>query len=341
MTQDNFITRLITFLLLGALVLVALFILKPIFVSIIAGLLLAYIFYPVYKKIYARIKRENIATSLLIAGIILVIAVPLYFIVPALIKQTFEIYISLQKVNFVQILEKFLPSLSAEVIRTFAVNLNNFIAQLFSSLLNQFTKIIVDFPNLMLQSVVVLFTFYFAVRDADKLKEYCLKLSPFSHATAEKFLEKFRKITDTIIYGQFFIAVIQGIALGVGLLILGVPKILLLTVLTIFASMIPVLGSWLVWLPLGIMLIATGLVFKGVILLLYGAFFVSIIDNVIRPYLLAKKTDLPVVVALLGIIGGLYAFGIIGLVLGPLIFAYILIIFEFYRQGKLNELFKK
>jgi predicted PurR-regulated permease PerM len=70
-------------------------------------------------------------------------------------------------------------------------------------------------------------------------------------------------------------------------------------------------------------------------------FFISLIDNVLRPYILSKRSSLPIVLSVIGTIGGLYFFGIVGLVLGPLILAYVLIIIEFYQQGKLNELFNR
>ena len=157
----------------------------------------------------------------------------------------------------------------------------------------------------------------------------------------KKFMEEFREITNTIVYGQFLIGVIQGLALGIGLFILQVPKSLILTFVAIVVSIIPILGSWLVWLPAGIFLITTGSVFKGIVLLIYGGLFVSSIDNILRPYFISKKSHMSIVIALIGVIGGLYAFGIVGLVIGPLILSYVMIIIDFYRQGKLNELFRE
>ena len=76
-------------------------------------------------------------------------------------------------------------------------------------------------------------------------------------------------------------------------------------------------------------------------MLLYGGLFVSTIDNLVRPYLLSKRSNLPIALSIIGTIGGFYSFGIAGLILGPLILAYCLIILEFYREGRLDELFKK
>ena len=76
-------------------------------------------------------------------------------------------------------------------------------------------------------------------------------------------------------------------------------------------------------------------------MIIYGALFVSTVDNILRPYILSKKSTLPIALSVIGTIGGLYFFGLSGLVLGPLVLAYTIIIIEFYRQGKLDELFKK
>jgi predicted PurR-regulated permease PerM len=171
------------------------------------------------------------------------------------------------------------------------------------------------------------------------LKEYVAKLSPFSNSTEKKFLKEFRGITDAIIFGQVFIGILQGLLLGAGLYLLGVPNALTLTFVAAILSVIPILGAWLVWFPVGIILLMTGKTFSGIFILLYGAFFVSLIDNFLRPYILSKRSNLHIVLSVIGTIGGLYLFGIVGLILGPLILAYVIIIIEFYQQGKLNELF--
>lgn len=343
MVEDTFVTKSITLISIAIIFLITIYVLKPIIFAIIIGLLLAYIFQPVYKKIKKKIKGRNLSTILLISLIFFVIAIPTWFLLPALISQTFDTYQYFQTINMGDLVRGLLPNLVSERVATiWVVHFNNLVSKFFSSLLNQFTSILVNIPNLLLQFAVVLFTFYFTTRDADKLKDYASKLSPFSKSTELKFLKEFRNITNAIIFGQVLIGIAQGLALGIGLFILGVPRALILTVVAIFASIIPVLGSWLVWLPTSIFLLATGSIFKGVLLLVYGALFVSTIDNILRPYFLSRKSNnLPVAIALIGIIGGLYAFGLIGIILGPLILAYAIIILEFYRQGKLNELFRK
>jgi predicted PurR-regulated permease PerM len=340
MIKDKSVQQWFLIAIIVALLVLAFLIIRPIAISIIFGLLFAYIFLPVYRRINRRLKRPNLSAFIMIILIGFAIAVPIVLFTPAVVQQTFETYTMLQQINFGEHLQKAFPSFfNDEIARSFSVNLNNLIGKTFTSFLNQFTTIIVNIPNLILQFAVFLFTFFFSVRDSKKLKNYISELSPFTKTTEAKFSQEFRGITNAIIFGQVLIGVIQGLVLGIALFALGVPNALTLTLLASAVSIIPVLGSWLVWLPVGILSLILGNTFTGIFILLYGAFFVSVIDNILRPYFLSKRSNLPIALSIIGIIGGLYLFGIAGLVLGPLILAYVLIIIEFYKQGKLDELF--
>lgn len=316
----------------------AFLILKPIIIPIIFGLLFAYIFGPIYKKIKTKIKNANLSAFLLVLGLIIIITVPIIYFVPVLVKQTFAIYVLLQNFNLTEFINGFIQS---EFSSAIAINLDNIIGKIFSTFLSQFTNMLVNLPSVLLQFAVFFFTFYFAIRDSDKLREYVSTLSPFSEAMEEKILKEFRGITNAIVFGQVFTGIVQGLAVGVCLFFLGVPNTLTLTFIAAIVSIIPVIGSWIVWLPVGIFLLIDGQTFSAIFLLLYGAIFVSTIDNLIRPYILSRRSNLPIVLSVIGTIGGLYFFGITGILLGPLILAYVLIIIEFYQKGKLKDLFNE
>jgi predicted PurR-regulated permease PerM len=327
----------VAIIIIGIFVL-AFFILKPIIISIIFGLLFAYIFNPVYKAIKSKVKNKSISALILIFGLMVIIIIPIIYFVPTIVGQAFNTYVQLQNFNFAEYFGKFFQGdFSAKL----ATSVDNIIGQIFSTFLNQFKNLLINFPSFLLQFAVFLFTFYFAIRDSNELKLYLSSLSPFSKETEEKFLKEFRSITNAIIFGQVLIGIIQGLALGLGLLILGIPNVIILTFVTCIVSIIPVLGSWLVWLPVSIFLLLSGQTFAGIFLLLYGALFVGTIDNILRPYILSKQSNLPIILSVIGTIGGLYFFGITGLILGPLVLAYVLIIIEFYQKGKLKDLFSK
>ena len=328
--------------LVGAIILgifvLTFFILRPIIIPIIFGLLFAYIFSPVYKRIRIIVKRKNAAALLLMIGILIIVAIPIIYFIPVLIRESSEAYILLRNFNSGEFLNNlFQGSLPSGL----TVDFNSIIYKISSGFQAQFTNMLSNLPSLLLQFAVFLFTFYFAIRDEDELKQYISTLSPFSEATEKKFLKEFRGITNAIVFGQVFIGIVQGLAVGAGLFFLGVPNALILTFIACIVSIIPVLGSWLVWFPVSLILLIAGQTFAGIFLFLYGALFVSTIDNLFRPWILSKQSNLPIALSVIGTIGGLYFFGIAGLVLGPLVLAYVIIIIEFYREGKLKELFNK
>ncbi len=329
------------FTLIGALLFATVILIRPVIIPIILGLVFAYVFRPVFFKINQRFSNKNFSATLTILLFLLIIAIPAFFLLPKLIKQTFESFLFIQGLNFTKIIQTTLPQIfSEDFARAISVNLDSLLSKLLSSFMDQLTRFIVNIPNLILKTFVAFFTFFFVVRDSDKLKKYLGELSPLSGPTEKKLIKEFRSITDAIIYGQVIIALLQGIAIGVGLYLLKGPSPLLLGTAAFFVSIIPILGAWLVWVPSAAYMIFSGNIFLGIIFAIYGFLGVSLIDNFLRPYFLAKKSDLPLAIALIGTIGGIYAFGLIGLVLGPLILAYLMILLDFYKKGKLGELFR-
>ena len=342
MVDKQIVNKAIVVLLIIAVFVAAIFVLKPLMLAIFLGVFIAYIAHPLYYPIKRIIKGEHLSTLVFCFLLIVIIAVPLIWFLPTLAKEIFNTYMIIQKIDIStalgQLLGKFF---SAEVATAVAVQANLIIASFFKFATSSFGSIFSDLPNLLLQFAIFIFTFYFTTKDAEKIKKYVAELSPLSKSTEQKFAQEFRNITNAVMLGQVLVGIIQGLTLGIGLWILGVPKVLFLTIITMIASIIPILGSWLVWLPVSLYLIITGHLVNGTILFFYGLLFVGTIDNILRSYFVSKHSSLNIFIAIIGVIGGLYTFGIIGLVLGPLILAYVLIIVEFYREGKLNELFKE
>lgn len=339
--ENHSFTKILTVILISLVFLLCFIMLKPIIIAMIFALLTAYVLYPLFLRIQNLVKEKNLATFILIVAITAVIFVPIWFLVPVMLQQGFESFASLQKIDVGAQVTSFLSFIpSKHVLVSISSGVNNLISKTFSSLLTELTDLIVGLPNLLLQFTVFIFIFYFATRDYEKLCKYVADLSPFSISTEKELVKEFRQITNVIIYGQILIGVIQGLFLGLGLFVLGVENSLVLTLIAIILSMIPVLGAWLVWLPVSIVLLVSGKVWSGVILILYGSLFVSIIDNILRFFMLSKGSRLNIPLSVIGLISGLYTFGVAGLVLGPLILSYVLVFINFYKEGKLQELFK-
>ena len=140
-----------------------------------------------------------------------------------------------------------------------------------------------------------------------------------------------------MIVGQIVVGILQGIISGIGYFVFGVPNALLLTVITTLVGVIPVIGPWLVWIPVDIYLFASGQSGAGLGLLIYGSILINWIDTLIRPLIVSKKTKINPGVIITGMIGGLLVFGVLGLIIGPLVLSYVLLLMELYRKKSLGS----
>lgn len=149
----------------------------------------------------------------------------------------------------------------------------------------------------------------------------------------------YKNISDTIIanvYGILSVGLAQGLLTGIAMHIVGLQSSLLLGLAAGFASIIPVVGSALIWAPVGIYLLVAVSVWKGLFLLLWGTVVISSIDNVIRPWVVGGRIELHPLVLLFFIFGGVEAFGFLGLFLGPVVASVLAALFDILRE-ELNE----
>jgi predicted PurR-regulated permease PerM len=182
--------------------------------------------------------------------------------------------------------------------------------------------------------IIFLFTFYFSLKEGHKVKDYFTTFFPFPKEFQEKFYDRFGQVTNSVVYGQIIVGLAQGIISGIGYYMFGVPNALILTVITTIVGVIPVIGPWLVWIPLDVFLFLNGDITRGTQLLIYGLFVINWIDTILSPQIVARTAKMNPAIALIGAIGGTYVFGIIGFFIGPLLLAYLILLVELYRNKK-------
>lgn len=336
---DNiYFSKIVTATIVVGLLILSFFILKPILLDIIFGFILAFVFFPIYNLIYKITKSPNFSASLICIFLIVLLLLPLWFFTPIVIKQGFKIYLSVQQIDFVSVLTGIFPSLFASEQFSAEIGsiLYSFTTRLVNSLLNELSQFILNFPVILLHSMVVLFTFFFALRDRKNLAEYIKGLSPFSKDVEKRLFQSSKDITASVLYGQVVVGIIQGLIMAIGFFLFGIPNALLLSVLAVVAGIIPIIGPMLIWVPVFIYLLIQGNTFAAIGILIIGL-LASNIDSVLRSIFISKRTKLHSAIILIGMIGGLFLFGILGLILGPLILAYLLIILEVYRNRYSKE----
>lgn len=183
-----------------------------------------------------------------------------------------------------------------------------------------------------IDSLITFVILFFLFREGKDWAYRAGRLMPLSPVQVSRL---YQNISDTIIanvYGILSVGAAQGILTGIGMRIVGIPSSILLGLAAGFASIIPVVGSSIVWVPAAIYLLVEGAIWKGVFLLIWGTVVVSAIDNIIRPWVVAGRVELHPMVLLFFILGGVEAFGFIGLFLGPVVASVLAGLFTILRE---------
>jgi predicted PurR-regulated permease PerM len=336
--NDEYFKKAVTTGIVIVLIALTFLVLKPILLSIIMGIILAVVFAPIYEYTLKYVKKPNLNSAIICIALILIILIPLIFLTPIIIEQSFGIYVASQQISFEGVISNLLPSLSDDFSAELGGVLNKFITNSANSFVNSFSSLIFNLPNFLLQLIIVFSTFFFVLRDMAGFEKYVRSLLPFSKSIEDRLFKSSKDITFSVIYGQIIVGAIQGIIVGVGFFIFGVPNFLFLTILAILAGIFPIVGTTLIWLPVMIFLFIAGNDFQAVGVAAFGI-VAAFIDNIVRPILVSKRARMHPLLILVGMIGGLFFFGILGFILGPLIIAYALIILEIYRGKELKGIF--
>jgi predicted PurR-regulated permease PerM len=323
-------TRLIS---LGIVILLAVLLvvgLKPYLNGILAALVFAPIFRPVYLWILSRVKSPTVAAWVTLLIILLVAVGPLVTVGALALEEVQTVTHQYQalgpdKVNLM-LFGKNIPDLVREGAEKFLDWLQSSLGAIASGTLRVVMGIFVMF-----------YLIYYLLREQDHLEQVIKELLPFNSQNSQKLMDDFYRISRGFVLGQGLTAMLQGALGTVGFLIFGFPGAFLWGLVMAALSLIPVLGAFLIWIPAGILQIAEGATTSGVGILIWGAVVVSCADNLVRPIIMKNMAGVHPVITLLGVFAGLSLFGIIGIVVGPLLFAMVLETARmFYREQAEN-----
>lgn len=339
MIEKSKFKDLIVYVLVFSLFILAAILIYPLGRAIIYGILLGYIFYPIYKFVLKRLKYENVSAFLVCLLVVTIFLGIMALLLTSILKQGVSFYLSLQDLDFSGILESVLPTSiydsvsSTGLVGSLSTSISNLLVNYFGKL----NEWIIDLPSLALKLFVVFFVFFFSLKDGEKALDYLRSLSPLKKETHDKFFTQFKEITNSVLVGQIVIGIVQGIVAGIGYFIFDVQNALFLTMVSTIFGVIPIIGPWLVWIPVDLYLFTTGNTGSAIGILIYGTIIISGIDNLLRPVIVSRQTKINSGIILIGMIGGLFVFGLLGLIIGPLILSYILLVMELYRKKDLRE----
>jgi predicted PurR-regulated permease PerM len=183
-----------------------------------------------------------------------------------------------------------------------------------------------------LNLVIAFFGLYYMLRSGGPMWGVIRGYIPFSNTTADALRDRFFSVTEATLLGTVLVAVIQGALIGLGFWVVSLPNPLFWGSVTAFASILPVLGSALVWLPAVLVLLVQNRYGAAAIMAVIGGVVASNIDNLIRPLVYRRVSNIHPMLTLNGAVAGVKYFGLLGLLLGPLAIAYLFELLHFYRQ---------
>ncbi|MDI6852408.1 MAG: AI-2E family transporter [Deltaproteobacteria bacterium] len=193
-------------------------------------------------------------------------------------------------------------------------------------------NLVKGFTYLVMDIVIILFVTFFMFLQGDKFIREVKKLSPLDAAHNDEILGEMESVIKATMWSTVVVALIEGMLGGIGFYMAGIPQAAFWGTVMIPASVIPVVGASLIWIPGVIYLFLNGLIFKGIALTIYFVIIVGSVDNVLRPVLTKGTRYIPTVFMFFAILGGISYFGIVGFILGPLILSFLLSLLHIYQS---------
>jgi predicted PurR-regulated permease PerM len=335
------------FLLLFAVLFAVFKIIQPYVNTIILAVILASVLSPINAKIEKMVRnRKNLAALISCLFLSLLIVLPLTFVVLTLLNQGISTFNAIQEWLVAGNLDKLLNSGTFQKIIEFVKHylpadynpsefkINQSLMQVSSTvgrfLFDQGGYIVGNISALIGKFFLMIFVFFFLVRDGDLILQRLLHLIPLSATQEEKIITKIKMVAKSVFQGVFLTCLCQGIAGGIALWIAGLPGLFLGT-LMVFFSVIPFVGAPIIWIPAAGYLFISGRWGYGIFIIAWHLAVVGTMDNTLRPLFMKGSSGMSPLYILFAILGGLQLYGIIGILYGPLIFGLAMVLLYIYE----------
>ncbi len=321
-------------LLLGVIVL-AVQIFLPYFITLSLAGTAAIIFHPLYLKIVGVFGgRKGPAAIIMVVLTIVIVLLPLTFIGIQVVRQALDVYAHLtdnptsivndMMVTIENYMQRFVPGMQ--------LNLQQYAGQALRWLADSVGTVLAGTLRTVLHLFLGIIAYYYMLKDGPKFLTALVELSPLKNEEDEKILARLRRAVDSVIRGSLIIAVLQGIATGIGFAIFGIGNAVLFGTIAGVGALVPSVGTGIVIAPAILYLFLRGDLGLAVGLSIWGAVAVGLIDNLLHPLLVGRGMRLHPFFILFAVIGGITVFGIVGFIIGPLILSLLFALLEIFRK---------
>jgi predicted PurR-regulated permease PerM len=317
--------------------------LRPFFFVLVWASVMVIIFHPAHCWLVKKTGRASLSALLSMLIVLAAVILPLLLITTLVVTQLFQ-FAAMAQNAIQQLLND--PARSEKIrhlLDTYRTQLHldqvitpdkarDLIEAASQTLLQGTLNVLGGTVGMVINVFLVLFTMYYLFRDGGKFLDAMPRVLPLDERHCQRIFTLTREIIAASVNGVMVIAAVQGTLGGVMFLILGLPSPLLWGAVMTLLSTIPILGSFVVWVPAAIYLLVTGHWIKAVILTAWGLAVVGSADNLLRPKLVGKKTQMHELLIFFSVLGGLQAFGILGILLGPVVLAIALALLKSFQE---------
>lgn len=330
-------------------------VLRPFMNTILASAVVAYVFYLPYKLLNRVIPNKTISALIVSLVIILLLLIPVVFLLKMSTDEAQYVYLRVkQKILSGELVNIECPDgvqtrlcRTTLVLKQFLLDpdvqyyLKDILSRTTTYIVNKTSEFILSLPQMMLEIAITFFIVFYLLKDGPELTQKFKNLIPMTPVHQGHVYAKLKDTAFAVLYGSILIAAIQGALGALGFWVVGIKAPWLWGIVMIVFALIPFVGTTMIWLPAGILLIVQGLamgeamlIWKGIGLIIYGIIIVSSIDNVLKPKIIGSKAGMHPVLILLGVLGGLAVFGFAGFLIGPMILAASKAFLDLYEKEK-------
>ena len=297
---------------------VSLLVVRPFLQFVVGSVLVAYVLYPLNRRLEPYLG-ARVAPLAVMAGAVVVVFAPVAYITVVLFRDLRELSRGESGLETGEIEETIAEETGREINVTSSAST---IGEELTNILFGDIAALVSFGlRLSIGFALMLFVVYYLVRDGDRLVGWMIDVVPMADSVCSRLFRQIDATTRGVVVGHLFVAVLQGVVGGVGLLLAGIPNAVFWTFVMTVLALLPLIGASLVWAPAAGYLFVVGNTQPAIALFLYGLVVVSLVDNYARPIVIDREAEINPAVILVGVFGGTYAIGMTGLFVGPIVLA--------------------
>jgi predicted PurR-regulated permease PerM len=317
---------------------------KPFLNPIIFAIVIAIVFYPVHRRVQGTVRSPSFAALLSTMSIALFIACSLAVLAGAVSGEIKALYQSLsttdaESTSLASYFAHMVDHMARWLGRFVDLSksdarpvLRNWLQQVSAPLLVRAANLLANTVSLAVDGVITLFVLFFLFRDSGSIRKGLARALPLSLDQVQRLFDALRDVISANVYGVLIVAIAQGSLTTLAFWVLRLQAPLVWGLITAVFSLVPVVGSAAIWAPASIALLLSGSWWKGVILLVWGIAVVGLVDNIIRPHVISGRLRLHTLYVFFSLLGGIKAFGLAGIFIGPMVLAIFVTLMSLLRE---------